>query len=178
MADKSLEERVKFLEAKVRTLEDIDEIRKVMAKYTYTMDKWLPDRVMTCFAKECSADFGDVGICKNRAEVEDFFRNRIGKTFIEFCHQISNEIIEVKDEKNATGRWYLHEACILQKTKNAAWLQCLYDIFFTKEDGHWLLKHVACREAHFISDYDKGWVKERFTISPGKVKEPSILPPL
>ncbi len=178
MSNKSLEERIGILEAKVRTLEDIQEISKVMAKYCYTMDNWLPDRVMSCFAKECSADFGDVGICKTRAEVEDFFRNRIGKTFVEFSHQIANEIIEVKDEKTATGRWYLDESCILQKTKNAAMLECLYCVFFIKEDGHWFIKHVACREAHFISDYDKGWAKERFTISPGKLTEPSILEPL
>lgn len=178
MSNKSLEERIRVLEAKVRTLEDIQEIRKVTAKYTYTMDNCLPDRVMSCFAKECSADFGDISICKTRAEVEDFFYNRIMKTFVQFSHRITNEIIEVKDEKTATGRWYLDEACILQKTKNAAWIASTYCVFFVKEDGHWLIKHVACRDTRFISDYDKGWAREPFTISAGQLQDPCILEPL
>ena len=54
-------------------------------------------------------------------EVEDFYRKVLMWMFAVFVHRITNEIIDIKDETHATGRWYLGEPCILQETKRAAW---------------------------------------------------------
>ena len=168
----------KSLEERVRILEDINEVKKVMAKYTYTMDSGDWEGVMSCYAKECTADFGNFGGGKTRAEVADFYYKRIKTQFAFLYHRITNEIIEVKDEKTATGRWYLDEPCILQATKAAAWLGCTYYVDFIKEEGEWLIKNIVCRDGRFVTDYDKGWAREPFTVDPGRIKEPYTVKPL
>ena len=166
--EKSLEERFRALEEQVRRHEAVNEIRKVIAKYTYTMDSGDFEGVMSCYAKECSADFAAFGVGKNRAEVEDFYYNQFPVRVPFSFHRISNEIIEVKDEQTATGRWYLDVAVITGDTKRAAWVGCTYYVDFIKEEGKWLLKNIACRDWRFVTDYDKGWAREPFTVDPLK----------
>ena len=169
--EKSLEERVKALEEQIRRHEAVNEIRKVMAKYTYTMDSGDYEGVMSCYAKECQADFGSFGSGNNRAEVEAFYHKHFPAHFNLSTHRITNEIIDVKDENTAFGMWYLDEACILQETKAAAWIGATYYVDFVKEDGKWLFKSVIVRNCRFVTDYDKGWAREPYAVDPGSVKE-------
>lgn len=161
----------KSLEERIRALEDVNEIRRLMSKYIYTMDRGDWEGVMSCYARECSADFGSFGGGRNRAEVESFYRNRIMTQFSFMFHVIGNESIEVKDERTATGRWYLLKPTILQETKRAAWLACAYYVDFLKEDGKWLFRRVMDRDGRFVTDYDKGWAREPFTVDPGSLAE-------
>jgi len=156
---KSLEERVRFLE-------DEKEIRELMYKYCYTMDAGDWDGVMSCYAKECSCNFGHFshGEVKSRAEVEAFYQKVLMSMFAVFIHRIMNDTIEIKDETHATGRWYLDEPCILQETKRAAWSACTYYVDFVKEDGKWLFRRVTVSDWRWVTDYDKGWANEPFTV--------------
>jgi len=156
---KSLEERVQYLE-------DVKEIKELMYKYCYAMDWGDWDAVMNCFAKECSINFehfshGNVG---DRAGVEKFYDKVLMSMFATFIHRIMNDIVELQDETHATGKWYLDEPCILQETKRAAWSANTYYVDFVKEGGKWLFRRVTVDEWRWISDYDKGWAKEPFTI--------------
>ena len=164
MMSKSLEERI-------RVLEDVKEIREIMAKYAYTMDMGDWDGVLSCYAKECSADFGNFGGGKTRAELEYFYRKHLETQFATFVHRITNEIIEVKDDKNATGRWYLDEPNVLQTTKSAAWLAGTYYVDFVKEEEKWLIKRCVVRDWRFVTDYDKGWGREPFTVPGSRTPE-------
>ena len=157
----------KSLEERIRVLEDGKEIKELMAKYCYTMDAGDWEGVMSCYAKECSANFGHFGEGKTntRAELEAFYRDRILKTrFHGMIHRIYNPIIEVKDETHAIGRWVLCEPMVLVETGHAAWLTCMYYVDFIKEDGKWLFKRVTDTDWRWVSDYDKGWAREPFTV--------------
>lgn len=157
----------KSLEERTRILEDVKEIRELMAKYCYTMDADDWKGVMSCYSKECSANFGHFGEGKTntREELEAFYRDRILKTrFHGMIHRIYNPIIEVKDETHAIGRWVLCEPMVLVETGRAAWLTCMYYVDFIKEDGKWLFKRVTDTDWRWVSDYDKGWAKEPFTV--------------
>lgn len=156
---KSLEERVQYLE-------DVKEIRELMAKYCYTMDSADWDGVMSCYAKECSCNFGHFshGERSTRAEVEHFFQKILMSMFVMFIHRVVNDIIELQDGTHATGRWYLDEPCMLHETKRAAWSACTYYVDFIKEDGTWKFKRVIVRDWRWVSDYDKGWGTEPFTV--------------
>lgn len=178
MAGKSLEERVKSLEEQVMKLEAINEVAKVFAKYCYTMDSGDWKGVMSCYAKECAADFGSFGGGKTRAEVEAFYYKQIKTKFALLYHRITNPIVVMKDENHAFGMWYLDEPCVLQATKNAAWLALTYFVDFVKEDGKWLMKMVDCRDCRWVTDYHKGWTKEPYTADPGHIKEPRAFPPI
>jgi hypothetical protein len=165
----------KSLEERVRYLEDVKEIRELMHKYCYVMDAGDWDGVMSCYAKECSCDFGHFsnGEVKTRPEVENFYRSVLMSKFAVFVHRIMNEIIDIKDEEHATGRWYLDEPCILQETKRAAWSSCTYYVDFVKEDGKWLFERCIVSDWRWVSDYDKGWAEEPFTV-PGSHRPEDI----
>jgi hypothetical protein len=156
----------KSLEERVRYLEDTKEIRELMHKYCYTMDAGDWDGVMSCYAKECSCNFGHFsqGDVTSRKKVEDFYRKVLMSMFAVFIHRITNEIIDIKDDTHATGRWYLDEPCILHETKRAAWSTCTYYVDFIKEDGKWLFSRVTVSDWRWVSDYEKGWAKEPFTV--------------
>lgn len=164
----SLEERVRLLEEQTKKLEAANEIRKVMAKYAYTMDKGDWDGVMSCYSKECSADFGSVGGGMTRAEVGSFYRNQLSAKIPVLLHRITNEVIEVKDEQTATGRWYMNGAGILGATQKAIWIGHTYYADFVKEDDKWLLKRLVDSDWRFVTDFDKGWAREPFTLDPRK----------
>ncbi len=159
MGERSLEERIRYLE-------DVKEIRELMHKYCYTMDAGDWDGVMSCYARECSCNFGHFsnGEVKTRPEVENFYTKVLMSKFAVFVHRIMNEIIDIKDEKHATGRWYLDEPCILQETKRAAWSSCTYYVDFVKEDGKWLFERCTVSDWRWVSDYEKGWAEEPFTV--------------
>ena len=156
----------KSLEERVRYLENVKEIRELMYTYCYTMDAGDWEGVMSCYAKECACNFGHFshGEVKTRADVEVFYQKVLMSMFAVFVHRLTNEIIDVIGETRATGRWYLDEPCILQETKRAAWSSCTYYVDFVKEDGKWLFENVIVRDWRWVSDYEKGWAEEPFTV--------------
>ena len=53
-----LEERIRNLEKRIQHQEDVKESRELMHTYCYTMDEGDWDGVMSCYARECSCNFG------------------------------------------------------------------------------------------------------------------------
>jgi hypothetical protein len=153
----SLEE----LEARIRVLEDIEEIKKLMASYCYRVDVFQMDDVVDLFAENAKAEYGPLGSYEGKDGLATFFKEVVPNTQSWSAHQVLNPIVTVEGEK-AKGTWYLFcPATVLNpEGDRAVWIQGRYDNEFVKIDGRWkfsLLRFTF----NFGTPYEEGWVKSR-----------------
>lgn len=151
----SLEE----LEARIRVLEDIEEVKKLMASYCYLIDARQWDDVVALFADNARADYGMLGTYEGKEGVATFFKSVIPAFGSWFIHQVFMPVVTVEGEK-AKGTWYLFSAITAPSPEGdrAVWIQARYDNEFVKVGGKWkfsLLNIVF----NFITPYEEGWVK-------------------
>lgn len=142
----------------IKHLQDVEAIKKVKYQYCYHCDTRDHAKLMALFAKDCSADYGPFGNCKNRAEVSKFFVD-IYKTLPFFIHMVNNDIIEIKGDK-ATGEWYFNVPSTHAPTNQAIWILGKYEDEFVREGGGWKIKSMICK-FYYVTPYDKGWVKRK-----------------
>lgn len=153
-----LTKRIEELESQVKLMQDIEEIKKLKARYGYSVDAQNYDAVMDCFAQESSADYAQFGKCKNRDEIEKWFRETVPKA-MPFClHFIENPIIEVNGDK-ATGIWYFNVPLTNGDTNEASWMTGKYEDVYVKEGGRWKYREIKCT-IFYLTPLDKGWVKQ------------------
>ena len=154
------------LEARIRVLEDIEEIRKLKATYCYLCDAGLGeqrnlDELISHFIEEAAVDFGlgSASRFKGREGLKVFFGQVVPGT-LSFCmHMVHDPIIEV-DGDRATGRWY-YEAPTTDATSNRAqWMAGTYLEEYVREGGRWKFASIKT-EWKYISPYDEGWAKNR-----------------
>jgi hypothetical protein len=150
----SLEE----LGARIKVLEDIEDIKKLMASYAYWVDAFQMDDAMDLFAENARAEYGPMSY-EGKDGLANFFKEFVPNTQSWSAHQLLNPIVTVEGEK-AKGTWYLFcPATVLNPEGNqAVWIQGRYNNEFVKIDGKWkfsLLRFVF----NFVTPYEEGWVK-------------------
>ena len=151
----SLEE----LEARIKVLEDIEEVKRLMASYTYLIDAFRWDDVVALFADNARAEYGFLGSYEGKEGIATFFKNVVPMAGSWFVHQVLNPLVIVEGEK-AKGTWYLFCAITAPSPEGdrAMWIQGRYDNEFVREGGKWkfsLLRFVF----NFVTPYEEGWVK-------------------
>ena len=147
--------------AKVKHLEDLEEIKKLQRKYQYWLYKQDFEKVVErCFAKKTPGvrmEASDSGIFKGREGVERFFYKMVGQQQTRpggfTMHMASGPVIEIaKDGKTAQSIWF-SPGCAGDK-----WIWGVYIADYCKEDQGWMLWHVNF-SPFFRTPYDKGWMK-------------------
>ena len=151
----SLEE----LQARIRVLEDIEEVKRLMATYIYVVDDSQWDDVADLFADNARAEYGMLGTYDGKEAIATFFKEVVSQAWSWAVHQLLNPLVTVEGEK-ATGRWYIFCSSTMPSPEGdrAMWVQASYDNEFVKINGRWkfsLLRLVF----NFITPYDEGWVK-------------------
>ena len=102
---KEMEEKIKRLEAKVRELEDIEQIKIVQKSYGYYMDNLMYDDAADLFTDDCHA-FHIQGREALKASFNTFTTPRFEGTKKLFLKQQLMGVIHVdKEGKTAKGRW-------------------------------------------------------------------------
>jgi len=151
----SLEE----LEARIRVLEDIEEIKRLMASYCYLVDAFQWDDVLDLFADNARAEYGMLGSHDGKEAIATFFKNVVPNTQSWSAHQVLNPLVTVEGQK-AKGTWYLFcPATILSpEGDRAIWIQGRYDNEFVKLDGKWKFSRLRF-VFNFTIPYEEGWVK-------------------
>jgi hypothetical protein len=156
---------VKALRAKLQTLEDIEEIKKLQRAYGFYLEHWMAEDLVDLFADgEDTALWVAAGKYQGKEAVSRFFRHgnekelRISKA--EFLHQVMqlSGIVHVNtDGKTASGRWYGFgaNAFPMEGGKiNPGWMDGVYEVNYVKEDGKWKLKKV-----HWCSTFRAPWTE-------------------
>ncbi len=154
MAEKTLEERIKILE-------DIEEIKKVKANYTFYVDNQQPEDLLDLFAENAVCDFRPLlpEKLEGKKNILAFYKDLCPQFMTMSRHHIMNGVIEV-DGDTAKGKWYMLAPAtfIIPKGETAIWAQVTYEDEFVRVDGKWKIILVTDKQL-FLSPYEDGWVK-------------------
>jgi hypothetical protein len=159
------------LEARVRKLEDVEEIKKLMWNYTYWLDYGEFDKVMDCFVDDARMDIrtrgeraeGEAALnfsCEGKEAIREFYSLVVHhKDRFSASHLILNPVVTVEGDK-ATGIFYLLEPTAIVR---AMWGHGRYDMHYARVGGKWKISSFGFLW-NFNSPYDEGWVKTRMAL--------------
>ena len=151
------------LAQRIHTLESIEAIKKLKARYCALCDnQYDADSLAELFTEDAVWDGGGFGRHEGREAIRKFFQSA-PEIFPFAIHNVMNPIIEIDgvNVDTATGQWYIFQACTLAKSNQAAWLAGRYNEKYEKQGGEWKFKHLTA-SAFFFTPYGEGWVKKPF----------------
>lgn len=184
MTQQGLEARIAVLEARIRLVEDVEEIKKLMATYEEYLDSLQRlDEVMALFTEDAKfvvsfpgeAGAPDGAETSGKAEGEaallgtyegkEAIRGLLSElnptNYSYTAHLLTNPIVTVDGEK-AKGGWYL--LCpftpLTPEGPVAVWEQGTYDNEFVRVDGKWKVSLMRF-QFNFSTPYEDGWVKTK-----------------
>lgn len=180
MNAKETEARIKELENKVATLQDLEAIKRLQRAYGFYLEHWMYEEVIDCFSDSPDTVLNLVaGIYYGKQGVRRYFSGEKARSVDpELLHQImqlSGVVDIAKDGKTAEGRWFGFGAAALPTGKGV--IQSLtagvYTVEYIKEVGKWRI-HKLMWNPSIMADPTKGWVKpERVAAAaPGAHKAP------
>jgi ketosteroid isomerase-like protein len=151
---------INALEARLRRLADIDEIKSLKACYAAACDNnYDADAIAELFTEDAIWDGGKFGRAEGREDIRRFFR-RASQVFSFAIHHVMNPLIEVEGDY-ATGQWYLWQPATREPGGQAVWLAAVYRDDYVRVGGKWLFKHLRVN-SNFLTTYEDGWAKKRF----------------
>jgi hypothetical protein len=171
MTVEKLEAKVKALENKVRTLEDIEAIKKLQHAYGFYLEHWMAEDLIDLFAEGTDTELlVAAGHYKGKESIRDFFHHgRKGAEMKysengEFLHQVMqlSGVVDIDPEgRAAKGRWYGFGANAFPQpggSVNPGWMNGVYENEYVKQDGKWKIKKIHwCMTFH--CPYTVGWVE-------------------
>lgn len=147
------------LEKRVQTLEDIEAIRKLKARYCGYCDAgYDAEGLISLFTDDAVWDGGSFGRFEGRKAIYDFFAG-VSKLLPFALHYVMNPQIDVEGER-ASGRWYLLEPCTFAQGSQAVWGAAYYEDRYLKVGGAWKFQEVKLTSS-FWTPYEQGWAKKR-----------------
>lgn len=153
----NLEELAKRLD----TLEAIEAIKKLKARYCQAADEQDAEAYANLFAEDAVFDAGTFGQAQGRQAIAEFLRNIQQHSLPFAVHYVMNPNIEVAGEQ-ATGQWYLLEPCTMRtEGEQAVWGTARYEEEYVKVGGEWKFKTVKLIPV-FWTPFDQGWAKQQF----------------
>jgi ketosteroid isomerase-like protein len=152
----------KELEARIRKLEDVEEIKKAKSRYVYCLDERDWDGVLDFFSADAKVDFGAFGKFEGKEEIEKFFKITFPPAVSFSLHMTQDPIIEVEGDK-AKGQWYMHESATFTEGNTAAWGAVKYEDEFVRKDGKWKCNRSLVKII-YLTPYDQGWVKKKMML--------------
>jgi hypothetical protein len=171
MTVEELEAKVNALENKVRTLEDIEEIKKLQRAYGYYLEHWMAEDIIDLFAEGPDTELLlAAGHFKGKESIRRFFHSGQKDVEIkyeengEFLHQVMqlSGVVDIDpDGRTAKGRWYGFGAHSLSQPGggiNPGWMNGVYENEYIKQDGKWKFKKIHwC--IIFRCPYTVSWVE-------------------
>ena len=163
-----LHKRIRTLEAKLRILEDIEEIKKLQRIYGYYLDNKLWDETIDLFSDHTeSIEIGGRGVYLGKKGAEIFFKKvlgggRYGRQPGELHNHMQLQGIVTVDPggKTAKGRWraFTQMADLFPNEIKARWGEGVYEIEYVKDNGKWKFKKMHWYRT-FSTPYEEGWAK-------------------
>jgi hypothetical protein len=160
-----LEAKINTLENKVKTLEDIEEIKKLQRAYGFYLEHWMAEDIIDCFADGPDTELlVAAGHYIGKENIRDFFHH--GKKGVEvrkaenpeFLHQViqlSGIVHVAEDHQTAQGRWYGFGANAFSapgNKVNPGWMNGVYEVDYIKQDDRWRMHKV-----HWCMTFHAPW---------------------
>ena len=169
MTVEEMEARIEQLESQVRTLQDIEDIKKLQRAFGFYLEHWMAEDIIDLFADGPDTTLSvATGEFRGKEKIRLFCqRGKKGNDIMksekpEYLHQVMqlSGIVDVApDGKTAKGRWYGFGANALPAEGGIAqgWMNGVYENEYVKENGKWKFKKVRwCMT--FNAPFKEGWV--------------------
>ncbi|HSW20851.1 MAG TPA: nuclear transport factor 2 family protein [Ramlibacter sp.] len=129
--------------AQLRTLHDIEAIRRLKASYFAACDGKDAPGMAACFAEgEVLIDYGAVGVFHHRDQLASTFQRLACHPHIVEMHHGANPMIEIVDEHEARGRWSLHYQQIDMQANRLTQLGGRYEDEYRRIAGAWRISRT------------------------------------
>jgi len=144
-----LEARIKYLEDKLRKVEDIEAIKKLQRAYGYYLEHWCVEDILSLFSQSPEVVVKvHAGEFRGPESIRRFFLHgrdvdpgtvKHPPTFLHQVMQLSPIIDVAPDGNRAWGRWYGFGANAFEVQGGIApgWMDGVYENEYIKEDGVW-----------------------------------------
>ena len=146
---------VEELEKRLKTMEDIEEIKQLQYNYINNLITTNWDDLIDCFAKDGAVDL-HTGFAKGKEEITKLFKEKIALTHIGLEGlSVIHPIISVDGDK-AMGSWLLdtkfskpHKIHLTPPDSGIVdapdWMQGYYEMEYVRENGKWLISQLKWR---------------------------------
>jgi uncharacterized protein (TIGR02246 family) len=149
------------LEQRLQRLEDIRAIEQLKYQYAaYCDDHYNPEGIAALFTADGRwVVDGEGGSMDGHEQIKKHFKALSGH--IPWAlHFITQPRVDLHDDGiSATGYFYL--LCMCTIGQDAVILTLNYTNQFLKQNGKWLFKELRGK-THQVSNWDQGWVKQKF----------------
>jgi SnoaL-like domain len=165
------------LSARIERLQDISEVGKMPAYYSYYVDKAQWRSVADLFTADGTLEIGGRGVFTGRERAFEYLVTGLGpigpRDGIIIDHQNLQPLVTIhEDGKTAEVR------AIAFVMGGGGWGHVYYENDYIKEDGVWKIKKLH-GPFNMYSSYDIGWVDKTTTNTfPEKFLPPPDLPPM
>ena len=149
------------LEARIRKIEDYQEISNLQAQYSYLIDTEQMEALIDLFADDFVWEGGFDSMAGVSTKPELLQRlNASTETITMRRHQNSTPYIEVEGDR-AKGTWYVFGmiTAVASEGEQAQWVQGRLDNEFVRVDGKWKFSRKSTK-FNFLTTYEDGWVKK------------------
>jgi hypothetical protein len=167
----SLEDTVRRLEARLRTVEDVQAIERLKARYGELVDRRygprgvvaaeeldvLANEIAALFTEDAVWDGGKVlGLCRGRTEIRERFREPtlLFSWLLFSWHFFVKPRIEV-DGDRARGTWDILAPCTTRDGK-AQWMAGVEEDEYERGEAGWIHRSMKLRVV-FLAPYERGW---------------------
>lgn len=148
------------LERRVRSLEDIEAIKRLKHRYADACDRgYDADVLAALFAEDAVWDGGLFGRYEGREAIRAFFQG-VSSDIVFAMHYMMNPIIDVAGDQ-ATGTWHLFQTCTFVEGSTPIWGAARYDEEYARGDDGWQFQHLRLISS-FWTPFEEGWVKRPF----------------
>ncbi len=155
------------LERKIQELLDIEEIKRLKARYCFGCDgvasqdvnrgRYVDYEMVTSLFTE-DARLEGVGRCEGRDAIREYYKaiQRLPMAI----HCIATPLIEINGD-TATGKWHGIIPLITADEKVAAWLVGIYEDEFARTSEGWKIRKLGFTP-HFHTPAGESWAAMRF----------------
>lgn len=174
--------KLKALEVRIQTLEDIHEIERLQRAYGYYLDKRLWDEIVPLFTEDARVEIGGRGVYLGKAHITNLFKHVMGggKSGLEYGalhnHMQLQGIVDVDPGgKTAKGRWRAFMQVAILK-KSALWAEGPYEVEYAKVGGKWMLSKMRWYPTYYVP-YDRGWDRIEASVGGASMETNKEYPP-
>lgn len=131
------------LEERIARLEDIEEIRKLQAKYQRCLDTRAFDELAECFDDDATSSYGNGSMSYDGKEAVLNFLKKVMTLDMPSTHLIHGGEIDIIAANHAKAKWYLEDYLLHRKYKMKLHGAAIYDIEYIKKNSKWLIKSIG-----------------------------------
>jgi len=153
----------KDLAEKVQKLLDIEEIKKLHARYTFSIDENRWDDVLDLFTEDAVGDWGSGtegtrGRYEGKKDIVNFL-DLAGKEAVMFRHMVIQPVIDIDgDQAHAQLYMFGFGTYNLDEGEIPAWTHGMYKNDLVRVDGKWKFSYLRYYFT-FQTPFHDGWVK-------------------